>query len=546
VAQQEIATVIAEVWKKFQDTIMGRVAVVELAAHALLKGTLDGELRQKAERDAHKLAGSLGTFGFPQGSHLAREIEEILKVEVIDDHAQTEHLIELVAALRRELEQPQNQLWTPASLANSPPLENRTPLLLIVDDDHALAEQLAQEAAARGLRTAVASSVAFARAMFSRLAPDIVLLDLAVPGGIPEGTLESFALLSEVTIWSPSVPVLILTARDTLVDRVEAARRGAHSFLQKPLSPVQVIDVVLECLRGGHVADRTVLAVDDDPQVLEVLRCVLDPHKITLISLSDPAQFWHILETVEPNLLVLDVDMPKMNGLELCRALRNDKRWADLPVIFLTAHTETKTVQAVFAAGADDFVGKPIIGPELVARITSRLERSHLLRSMAEIDSLTGVVNRRKSLDILGRFVRLVLRHGQPLTLAVVDLDDFKGVNDRYGHGAGDEVLRHFGELLRGSFRSEDVVARWGGEEFIVGMYGTARQHGVTRLESILERFRQEEFTAPDNDRFRVTFSAGVAECPADGADLPALYRAADLALYQAKATGRNRILAAV
>jgi len=214
-----------------------------------------------------------------------------------------------------------------------------------------------------------------------------------------------------------------------------------------------------------------------------------------------------------------------------------------MPVLFLTAYTDRDVVRRVFAAGADDYVSKPIVGPELVTRIANRLERTQLYRSVAETDTLTGVANRRKAGQVLGQFLRLAERHGQPLSLAILDLDYFKQVNDNYGHAAGDAVLCRLGQLLLRSFRGEDVVARWGGEEFMVGMYGMTKRDGVQRLAEVLDALRREAFTLSDGGTFRVSFSAGVAEYPTDGHDVQALYRAADGALYQAKEAGRNRVL---
>jgi diguanylate cyclase (GGDEF)-like protein len=242
---------------------------------------------------------------------------------------------------------------------------------------------------------------------------------------------------------------------------------------------------------------------------------------------------------------MLDVDMPNLNGIELCRVVRNDQRWAEMPVLFLTAHTDSDTIHQVFAAGADDFVSKPIVGPELITRITNRIERTRLLRTMAETDALTGVANRRKFTQVLEQFFSLANRRGQPLCLAILDLDHFKQVNDQYGHATGDEVLRRLGEFLLQSFRGEDLVARWGGEEFIVGMCSMSRNDGVRRLATMLEIWRQEEFSGPEDARFKITFSAGAAEYPTDGTDLQALYHAADQALYQAKKIGRAQVLPA-
>jgi diguanylate cyclase (GGDEF)-like protein len=162
---------------------------------------------------------------------------------------------------------------------------------------------------------------------------------------------------------------------------------------------------------------------------------------------------------------------------------------------------------------------------------------------MAEIDALTGVFNRRKLTQELTRFLRLAEHQSQPLCLAIIDLDDFKQINDQYGHAVGDRVLYRFGQLLRRAFRSEDAVGRWGGTEFAIGMYGMTRSEGVERSLEVLQTLRQEEFTGPNGTKFQVTFSAGIAQYPQDGVDLQALYRAANAMLNQAKAAGQNRVL---
>jgi diguanylate cyclase (GGDEF)-like protein len=239
-------------------------------------------------------------------------------------------------------------------------------------------------------------------------------------------------------------------------------------------------------------------------------------------------------------MLMLDIDMPEVSGIELCRVVRNDRRWAALPVLFLTSRRDEATVREVFASGADDYLQKPVIREELVGRVRSRLERARLHRLLAERDALTGVSNRQSSVRGIERLLALSRRYGEPVTLAAVDLDHFKHVNDKYGHAAGDAVLRRLGELLLRSFRGEDVVGRWGGEEFVVGMYGMAPADAERRMCELLSGFAAERFTTADGVEFSGTFSAGVATFRADGEDLPELHRAADAALYAAKDAGRN------
>ncbi|HEX6750791.1 MAG TPA: response regulator [Longimicrobium sp.] len=539
-----LADAVRQAWERFRGAVMERVDAVESAAAAILEGGLDEARRRHAEREAHKLAGSVGTFGFAHGSRLAREIEILLQGSAPVGQAEALKLTDLAVALRRELEKPPasaSPARTPSpSPSPSPSAERVLPLLLVVDDDHELAERIVMEASRRGMRARSAPGVAEARAAVAEERPAAVLLDLSFERG--ESGLQ---LLSELSARTPRVPVVVITARGSFTDRVEVARLGGVGFLQKPVPPASAVDAVEGVLHRGRDRHTCVLAVDDDPLVLATVSSLLEPAGVDVNTLDDPLRFWEMLEETCPDVVVLDIDMPRVNGLELCRVLRNDPRWGATPVVFLTARAGPETVQQVFSAGADDFVMKPIVGPELVTRITNRLERVQLHRALADTDPLTGVANRRRSEELMGQLLHLAMRQQEPFSLALLDLDHFKQVNDRHGHGTGDEVLRRVARLLERSFRAEDVVARWGGEEFLVAMYGMDKEDGVQRLAEVLEVLRDEPFELPGAEPLRVTFSAGVAQYPMDGGDLQALYRTADATMYQAKEAGRDRILPA-
>ena len=223
--------------------------------------------------------------------------------------------------------------------------------------------------------------------------------------------------------------------------------------------------------------------------------------------------------------------------------------------VLLTAFGDRNHALEGMQAGADDYLAKTLdvddlnlrlIAAERVSALHKRLaEQDTRLRALAEVDQLTQLANRHKSTEMLTHLLALARRQHMPLSLVVVDVDHFKQVNDRYGHATGDEVLRRLGATLRRSFRDEDVVARWGGEEFVVGMYAMGAGDAVARLYRVLDTVRREVFAAPDGAEFEVTFSAGVAEFPSNGLDLQSLYRAADDALYCAKDAGRARVHAA-
>ncbi|MBD2773814.1 response regulator [Iningainema tapete] len=540
--QQQTLAALAGVWDRFKDRVSQQVSVIEQAVEVVWQNTISRDaingvstsLLTQASQEAHTLAGSLGTFGLNEGSQLAACIENYLHTAI--DNKQAKHLRKLVQQLRKEIEQP------PQYEVSTSVTSDESPKLLIIDRDIQLGNELVTQAEIQGVTGEVATSLFEAQEKIRRNPPNVVLLDPAIGNTTEEG----LALLAQLQQTS-SIPVLIFTASDSLGSRLEVARLGSRAFLQKPLPVTQVMEAINHVLQPNDTdLEAVVMVVDDDPQILATLRTLLIPWGIKVITLEDPRRFWETLEASTPDLLVLDIKMPHVSGIELCQVVRNDVNWGGLPILFLTGYTDATTVHQVFGVGADDFVSKPIVGPEVVTRILNRLERVKLLRTLAETDPLTTVYNRNRATQDLNKFLRLSVRQKQPLCLAILDVDNFKYVNDTFGHATGDAVLRRFGQLLRRSFRSEDVVSRWGGEEFVVGMYAMSRTEGVQRLNKVRETLHQQEFIAVNKSKFRITFSAGVAQCPENGTDLQSLYMSADAALYQAKAAGRDRVVAVV
>jgi DNA-binding response OmpR family regulator len=189
-------------------------------------------------------------------------------------------------------------------------------------------------------------------------------------------------LLKELNCQHPAIPVIVLTAHQDLADRVKVARLGGRGFLEKPILPFQVMAIVSQTLLQSTSREANLLMVDDDPQILETLGNILRPMGFHLTLLSDPQSFWNTLEQTEPDLLILNVEMPQWSGIDLCQVIRNDLRWSKLPVLFLSAHTDEATIQQVFAAGADDYLTKPIAPPDLISRVLNRLNRVKNLGTM--------------------------------------------------------------------------------------------------------------------------------------------------------------------
>ena len=529
-ADLEAAARVQALWVRFQPQMLARVESIEEALAALVESRLDDELRRRAERDAHRLAGSAGTLGRHYASVLARSLEELLTRPGPVDAMELSDALVQVESLRSEL--------TDAPSADQSIAEDR-PVVLVMHHDAELAAGIGLAVEARGLASQVATSVPTAREALDVAIPAVALVDL---GQGDDGVLD---LVRELSTRTPPVVVLAVTHGTGFFDRVEAVRAGIQAFLPGSLSPNELAGAAAATLEAAGRDRQRLLAVDDDPAVLAALVAILEPAGIVVTGVTEPERFWATLRESAPDLVVLDLDMPAVSGIELCRLLRADPRWSALPVVFLTSHVGRDTIEAIFAAGADDYVPKPVGGPELVTRITNRLERTKILQARAETDPLTGLANRRKFESQWTRLQAMAERYGQPLSFALLDLDHFREVNNRYGHEVGDVVLKHIGRLLSECFRGEDVVARWGGEEIALAMYGMSRSDGVRRVTDALRAISEKTMATPDGQSFRVSFSGGVSEHKVDGATLLDLYRRADEALYAAKALGRSRVLPA-
>ncbi|MDB4949021.1 MAG: diguanylate cyclase protein, partial [Gemmatimonadetes bacterium] len=234
-----------------------------------------------------------------------------------------------------------------------------------------LLRAVAVEAARRGVQATGAGLAAAASALDVER-PDAILLD--VGAGDEDGA--GWALLPVIARRHPGVPLLVSAGRDSLLDRVRVLQLGARLFLEKPFTAVDAMDAMLRLApRAASTGETRVLAVDDDPQILAAVRALLEPQRLTVHTLESPLRFWNTLRETRPDLLILDVDMPFLDGIELCRVVRADHRWSALPILFLTARTDAQTILRVFAAGADDYVTKPVVGPELIARLRNRLDR---------------------------------------------------------------------------------------------------------------------------------------------------------------------------
>jgi diguanylate cyclase (GGDEF)-like protein len=529
-SDEAIRGALEAIWEQSRESALETVALLEQTAATLAASQLSDDDRRVAAQAANHLATAVGAFGFWNASALVREIGVMLEEPGLTS-ADAPRLASLALQLREGLEDE-------ATIARAVRAASRLPSarVLVIGDDPDFRDRLANDSRSLGFEIIGAETPAAARA---RLAGpvDAVLLDLSLPG-------TGMEFLAELRTDHPDVMAVVLSSGDRLDVRLQAARLGARAFLQKPVRATQVVDVLRELALAAAREAPTIVAVHEGDARLANLGRDLEPIRGRVVSITDPLSVLSGLAETSPDLVVLDADTRQLDALELCRVLRNDPRWGAVPVLFLTASTDPDLARRLFECGGDDVVAKASIESELVGRVRNRLERTRMLRLAANVDSLTGVATRRRGAQVLDRFFKLASRQRQPISIAVVDLDQFKLVNDRYGHAIGDAVLRMAATILAGCFRGEDVVARWGGEEFVVGMYSISCAAAARRLEQALVKLRAEHFDTARGEFF-VTFSAGIAEFPRDGEDWTAVFHVADEALARAKAQGRGRVVAA-
>lgn len=368
-------------WDKYKENLIEKIAIFERISYLTKNQNHDPILWKKGELAVHQLSGSLGSFGLIEISKMAREIERCLKHSRPWNKEEIIGLEEFIKTLKNLLVQPSSLRINPhavleKTLKFSPP--ETPPTLLIIDDNIIFSELLKGEAINWGFHVEIITNLNAARQEIKNHLPDVILLDI----NFSEGQEDGLTLLRELKQKNLNIPVLVVSNNEQLSNRLEIARLGASAFLQKDINPTEILTIITENLRKIHPIEAKILIVDDDPSQLSALQIFLQPWGFQITTLDNPELFWEVLEATTPDLLILDIEMPNFNGIDLCQVVRNDARWNNLPIIFLSVHTHPEIVHKVFCVGGDDYVNKPIIGPELIARILNRLERNQLRQKL--------------------------------------------------------------------------------------------------------------------------------------------------------------------
>ncbi|GAB1544672.1 response regulator [Scytonema sp. NUACC21] len=366
-----------KVIERYQDTFAQRLTILEQVEQTLAKGKLQPELQYRGSNEAHKLAGTLGSFGYETGSKLAQAIEHLLMKSKPLAPQEASRFSKLLSELKQTLSKPPTPLTVERETTQIP--------LVLAIDDKSFTNQLKTEAGSWGVRIEVAPNWASAQQHISQ-SPNAVLLNLNDMELIEKGLM----LLQKLKEQLPNTPIVVIAEQNNLTQRVAVSRLGVQRFLYKPVTTAEVFEAIDRVLSQSQASQPKVMIVDDDPVALELLSNLLQPWGLRVKTLQDPQQFWDVLNATKPDLLAIDLEMPTYSGIDLCRVVRQDTKWGNLPILVVTAYTDIESIQQVFAAGADDFISKPVVGPELVTRVISRIDRSWLQQELKTLKWRVG------------------------------------------------------------------------------------------------------------------------------------------------------------
>ncbi len=548
---------LAELRNTYASQLEGRIGEIKAvldAANSTAGEPMNAAAIKQVRDLCHKMAGSGATFGFAEVSEIARDMERLCNAVIDVPSSQPESLsADLFSHCQRLLDAANVKV-----VAESAPLDPATPAateptpntgndeqdederrnVLMLDGDEAEYERLSDELGHFGFDVKAISDpgeleAALAKGNFSALIADIAFNDDGKAGLDLLNRLRGDDKLN--------LPVIVNTEIDDINHRLGAVRAGAYHYMIKPVEASDIVDTLDKACDEWKQDPFRILIVDDDESVLRHTELVLQGAGMTTRAINDPMTVMDVLEDFVPELVLLDLYMPDCNGQEIAAVIRQHKSFDAMPIVFLSGESDKKKQLSAMELGGDDFLTKPIQAQHLISAVTIRAGRFRELRSMMVRDSMTGLFNHTTTKQLLDNELSRAERTKIPLSMAALDIDHFKKVNDTYGHAIGDTVIKSLARLLKQRLRGADIVGRMGGEEFAAVLPGASIVEARVIFEQIRMAFSEMVFRDGET-QFSVTISCGISEYPVFG-NASELSDAADKALYAAKHGGRNKVV---
>ncbi|WP_286252336.1 diguanylate cyclase [Marinobacter shengliensis] len=542
--------------ERFLERARGDIETLSGFASLIDQQQLPQSELDKCYQLLHRMAGSSGTFGFPELGQAARAIEKQMKScreSAADSGASAHDVVSVSVELADELRHLARLLEKAPEMTSATGAQAGAPA---AEDSHDGAHGMQVNVMALG------HSIDYLADLVKSLA---VYGFVCESGSIdrPSDVAARLAELNNASIllcvdselgdvmdfreqYLPKAehrrfPVVCVGHENSFETLYRVAERGATAYFCEPLDMPELAERIesLALERGSRPQGR-VLIVDDDLELGEHYCLVLKQAGIIARLVSDPADLMSELSAFEPDLVLMDVQLRDYSGVTLARLIRYEPRWLGLPIVYLSSEDNPENQLDALSKGADEFLVKPVTDDYLVRSVRIRCYRARQLSDLMNRDSLTGLLKHSLIKQEVDRELARCRRAGHTSCVVMLDLDHFKRVNDSWGHGQGDIVIRTLANLLRNRLRESDVIGRYGGEEFLLILPDCEPAVAVKLIEAIGKSFAELAFWAGD-DSFQVTLSAGVALIN----DFPVsdqAIEAADQALYQRKRGGRNGV----
>jgi diguanylate cyclase (GGDEF)-like protein len=496
--------------------------------------------------NSHRLAGSALTFGYQETGEILREIESaldaVLNEEVSFDIAKLRQLFsELSPALATSAEPFKSS--SPQSLDNESVDEKAQRVLrahiYVLEDDPSTSQTLKLGLSSFGYQvsTFVDIQTMVERALQEH--PDGLIVDTEYSSFADQNLAAAARKMREHGM--ENIPIFVVSEHENFNEKLAAARNGVVAFLGKPVNIPSLESSLEYVLEQRSRSPFRVLLVDDDEFSMNHHRLMLEKWGMVAHGITDPSNVLSCIEDFHPDLMIFDLNMPNCTGIELAEVVRYHTHWIHIPIIFLSSErNESRQVRAL-KTGGDDFIVKPVIEEHFVSTIMGRARRARLLAEMMTKDSLTGLLKHTEIKERLNHEYARARRNKSLLSVAMIDIDRFKLVNDTYGHQTGDIVISTLAHFLRRGLRTTDIVGRYGGEEYMVVLPDTSAENALRKLDQLRTEFETVKFRHNDKE-FTCSFSGGVCESSLVST-IDDFVERADMALYQAKERGRDQIV---
>ncbi len=345
--------------------------------------------------------------------------------------------------------------------------------------------------------------------------------------------------IAEIRANCAASQLIYLGARPSIEHIVTLMRSGIDITIPIEDGTTLVLNCVLDLEQKFEPEKFRVLVVEDSLVAVTLIQRTLSEHSIDSRAIRDPRKLLSELQAYRPDLILMDMYMPRFNGVEATRVLRQMSAYKSVPIVYLSGESDVGMQVEALRLGGDQFLIKPFNPVLLAAIVKTKIERFREAQRSSQHDGLTGLLNHTAAKSALKAMVEKMPADSS-LSVVMIDIDHFKAINDTYGHPVGDQVIRGLAWLLKGRLRSSDLIGRYGGEEFLIALPGISPMQAYTVIERIREDFAALPHAHAQGALFS-SFSAGLASWPEFGS-AQTLTEAADFALLEAKQLGRNQV----